>query len=216
MTGLPSSAPAAPRDIRFWDRIAKKYAAEPVADEEAYQRKLAMTRELIAPPMKALEFGCGTGSTAIALAPHLGKVEAIDCSANMIEIARAKASEAGVANIQFEVEDFATLQRAPASYDVVFGHSILHLMADRQAVIEKVRHLLKPDGLFISSTACLGDKMAFMKWVIPLGQLFGRFPHVEVFRASELLSQMRQAGFSIEHEWQPERSHAVFVIARAV
>ena len=44
---------------RFWDRIAARYARKPVADEAAYQKKLAVTREYLRPDMEVLEFGCG-------------------------------------------------------------------------------------------------------------------------------------------------------------
>ncbi len=49
------------RSARFWDRIAKRYARTPVADEAAYQRKLKITRGYLRPDMEVMEFGCGTG-----------------------------------------------------------------------------------------------------------------------------------------------------------
>ena len=55
---------------KFWDRIADRYSRRPVADEAAYQKKLEVTRQYFRPEMQVLEFGCGTGSTAIAHAPY--------------------------------------------------------------------------------------------------------------------------------------------------
>ena len=69
-----------PKDSRFWDRIAKKYARTPVADEAAYQKKLDITHGYFRPDMRVLEFGCGTGSTAIAHAPFVKHIHAIDIS----------------------------------------------------------------------------------------------------------------------------------------
>lgn len=54
---------------KFWDQVAAGYARRPIADEAAYQKKLQVTREYFQPSMNVLEFGCGTGSTAIAHAP---------------------------------------------------------------------------------------------------------------------------------------------------
>ena len=54
---------------KFWDRIAVHYSKQPVADELSYQKKLEVTREFLTPQSKVLEFGCGTGSTAIAPCP---------------------------------------------------------------------------------------------------------------------------------------------------
>jgi len=80
-----------PPSAKFWDRIADRYSRKPVADEAAYQKKLQVTREYLRPDMEVLEFGCGTGSTAIVHAPCVKQIRAIDVSAKMIEIARHKA-----------------------------------------------------------------------------------------------------------------------------
>ena len=37
------------RTTRFWDRIAERYARQPIADEAAYQKKLEQTREYLRP-----------------------------------------------------------------------------------------------------------------------------------------------------------------------
>ena len=90
------------RPAKFWDKIAEGYAKQPVADEAAYQKKVQVTREYFQPEMEVLEFGCGTGSTAIAHAPYVKHILAIDISAKMLEIARVKAAAANVGNITFE------------------------------------------------------------------------------------------------------------------
>jgi len=59
------------QSVKFWDKIAERYSRQPVADEAAYQKKLQVTREYLKPDMEVLEFGCGTGSTAIAHAPYV-------------------------------------------------------------------------------------------------------------------------------------------------
>src|SRR5215217_1657238 len=56
---------------RFWDNLAERYARQPIADEAAYQTKLDITRSYLHPDMAVLEFGCGTGSTALQHAPHV-------------------------------------------------------------------------------------------------------------------------------------------------
>ena len=76
---------------KFWEKIADQYSKESIADEAAYQKKLQVTQEYLKPHMEVLEFGCGTGSTAIIHAPYVKHIRAIDFSSNMIEIARRKA-----------------------------------------------------------------------------------------------------------------------------
>lgn len=77
---------------RFWDFIATRYARQPVPDEAVYQRKLEITRGVLEPHHEVLELGCGTGSTAIAHAPHVRQVRAVDISPRMLDIARRKAA----------------------------------------------------------------------------------------------------------------------------
>lgn len=67
-----------PEPSKFWDKIAERYHKEPIKDEEAYQHKLQITRELLRPDMELLEFGCGTGGTAILHAPYVKHIQAID------------------------------------------------------------------------------------------------------------------------------------------
>ena len=63
---------------QFWDKIAEKYSQQPIADEAAYQKKLAVTRDYFRPDMEVLEIGCGTGSTAILHAPYVKHIIKID------------------------------------------------------------------------------------------------------------------------------------------
>ena len=57
------------QSVKFWDKIADKYSKQPIVDEASYQKKLQITQEYFKPDMEVLEFGCGTGSTAIIHAP---------------------------------------------------------------------------------------------------------------------------------------------------
>lgn len=199
---------------RFWDRLAEKYARQPIADQPSYQRKLAATRALLRPETEMLEFGCGTGATAIAHAPHVRQITAIDISEGMLAIAQRQAAAAKVTNIRFERAAIGDYAAAEASFDMVLGMSVLHLVADRDTVIRKVHRLLRPGGHFISSTACLGDSMGFFRPIAPLGRALGLLPLLRVFTRQELLASITGAGFEILEEWQPGRGKAVFVVAR--
>ncbi|MCP5144766.1 MAG: class I SAM-dependent methyltransferase [Gammaproteobacteria bacterium] len=200
---------------RFWDKIADKYARQPVRDEASYQFKLKKTQEYLRPDLQVLEFGCGTGSTAIVHSPFVNQILAVDCSQNMIDIARDKAAKSNVDNITFQVDTIEALQAPAESFDVVMGQSILHLVEDKDAVIKKVFELVKPGGIFVSSTACIGSGMGFLRYVVPIFRMLGKAPYVAVFTRDELISAIRRAGFDIEFQWQPEGKMAVpFIIAR--
>lgn len=194
--------------------MADRYAAQPVADETAYQTKLAATRRLLRPDMELFEFGCGTGSTALIHAGNVRHIRAVDFSERMIEIARNKAKQAGADNVSFEVGSIENVDLAPQSLDMVLGMSILHLLKNKEAAIAKVFAALKPGGYFITSTACLRDMMPAIRFVAPLGNLLGFLPHLDVMSQSQLRAAMEAAGFVVEHEWLPNKKAAVFMIAR--
>lgn len=205
---------SANRAVRFWDRVAERYARTPIRDEAAYQEKLRITRTCFRPDMEVLEFGCGTGSTALLHAPHVHHIRAVDCSSKMIQIAQGKADAAGVNNVTFEQGTIEDLEAGDQSFDAVLGLSILHLLDDKEAAIARVHRMLKPGGVFVSSTACIAEKMKFFKWIAPIGQFLRLIPPVQVFSRRELMDSLTAAGFTIDHEWHPGNGMTAFIIAR--
>lgn len=198
----------------FWDRIADKYSRQPVADEASYQHKLAKTREYLRPDMELLEIGCGTGSTAIAHAPYVKSIEALDISGNMLAIAKDKAEAAGLSNIAFRQGDMERMQPEEKRYDMILTLSLLHLVSDRDAAIRKVFDLLKPGGYFVSSTACIGDSFPLLALIAAPGRALGLLPLLRAFTEKQLLESVAAAGFTVAYHWNPGPKKAVFVIAR--
>lgn len=198
----------------FWDKVADRYSKKPVADEATYQKKLRVSREYFQPHMQVLEIGCGTGSTAIAHAPFVKHLRATDISSKMIEIAEDKAAAGGIDNVTFEVSSIDDLNVADQSLDAVLALSVLHLLQDRDEAIAKVHKMLKKDGVFVTSTACIGDTMKFFKFIGPIGTFLGLMPLVRVFTVQELVDSLIDAGFTIDYQWQPGRGKAVFIVAK--
>ena len=203
---------------KFWDKSANKYAASEISDVSSYERKLVETQQLLSPEMNVVEFGCGTGTTAICHAPFVNHIYAIDISENMIQIGRAKASEAGVANITFTRGSLLEFTAPESSIDVVLGLNILHLVADRRETLKEVGRILKPGGIFVSSTACIGNSaMRLIKFFTPVGKLLGLMPDVYVFTDAELKEEMLESGFNIERQWCHGNSvETWFVVSRKV
>jgi len=201
------------RHSGFWNFIAKRYARSPVSDEAAYQKKLEITRKYLKPGMQLLEFGCGTGSTAITQSAYVKHIQAIDFSPKMLEIAQARADAAGVTNVTFECAGIDDYPVPDERFDVVMGHSILHLLADRDPVIAKVFELLKPGGVFVSSTVCMGGKAGIMRFIMPVGRSIGLLPMLRFFTVDELITSITDAGFDIDHKSQPN-DDGVFIVAQ--
>jgi len=197
---------------KFWNRIANYYSRQPVGDEVAYQKKLQVTREYFRSNMEVLEFGCGTGSTAITHAPYVKHIQAIDISSKMLAIARDKAKANNIDNISFQCITIEELNQPNEGLDAVLGLSILHLLEDKEAVIAKVYKMLKPGGLFVTSTTCLGDAMKFFKIIAPIGKLLGLMPLIKFFTIKELEDNITHAGFKIDYQWHPSKGKAVFMV----
>ncbi|MDZ4777114.1 MAG: class I SAM-dependent methyltransferase [Alphaproteobacteria bacterium] len=204
-------------DARFWDRIARKYAADPIADMAGYERTLERARQYLKAGDTALEFGCGTGTTALKLAPSVARYLATDISPEMIAIAREKAKAEDCSNAEFEV---ATPNAAPWSaetFDVALGFNILHLVAGREAALKGVHRLLKSGGLFISKTPCLKEMNPLIRVAVPVMQAFGKAPYVAFFTAQELEREIEATGFEIverAHHASRGKDSRPFLVAR--
>lgn len=198
----------------FWNLIAKRYARQPVADEVAYQEKIARTQEYLNLNMNVLEFGCGTGSTALLHAPKVKHYDAIDVSSGMIAIARQKLADTSIDNLNFHISPLEEFNVADGSVDAVLGLNILHLMRDHENVIRRVHTLLKPGGVFVSSTMCLTDNMAWFRYIAPLLGFLRLIPRLYFFSREQLLDCLEQAGFTIAFELEPRNKNgACFIIA---
>lgn len=208
--------------VKFWDKIAQSYSQQPIADEAGYQKKLQVTQKYFKPDMEVLEFGCGTGSTAIAHAPYVKHIHAIDFSSEMIEIARSKAEANKIENVTFEKSTIDELSVDSSTLDAVLGLNVLHLLKNKEEVIAKVYKMLKPGGIFVTSTVCLGDTMKWFKIVAPIGVFLGLIPIVVVFTKKELLDSLTDASFTIDYDWEPSKSvskgmfklKGVFIVAK--
>ena len=198
---------------KFWDKAAEKYSRRPIGDEAAYQKKLETTQKYFRPEMKVLEFGCGTGGTARIHSPHVRHIRAIDISPAMIEIARDRAAQESISNIDFEVSSIEEIDAADESFDAILGLSILHLLEDRDAVLARIYRLLKPGGFFASSTVCIADMNPLIRVILPVMRFFGQAPLVRVFDAADLKRGVVGAGFDIDHEWRPKKNAAIFIVA---
>lgn len=196
----------------FWDRVAPKYVKHKIADPAGYEYTLGRIAEYLRPTDHVMELGCGTGSTAVRLAGGVARYLATDVSSGMIGFARAKAQEAELSGLEAEV---ATVEQIEGPFDAVLALNLLHLLRDQEGDLARIAALVKPGGLFISKTACRGawytPMMLAIRTVIPVMQLLGKAPYVNLRRPEELEQMITQAGFEvIEAGNHPTR----FIVAR--
>ncbi|GAB1318344.1 hypothetical protein MFIFM68171_08554 [Madurella fahalii] len=186
-------------DARFWDRGAEKYSKSPVSDQAGYERTLDKTRSLLALDNHVLELGCGTGSTAVHLAPSVQSYLGTDISSKMIEIANAKTTGgATIPGLIFRMATAESIASEPSRFAAVLAFNYLHLVRDLPGTLRSIYTLLMPGGLFISKTPCLGDMNVLVSFVVlPAMRAVGLAPYAGVFTAKELQQQISAAGFEI-------------------
>ena len=215
---LTEREPFAAHKSNFWDRIARKYAANPIADLSGYEATLHRVQTLLSVDHEVLEIGCGTGSTALRLAPGTRRMTATDISINMIAIAREKLAGHPVSQLSFAVADADAAMFGKEAYDAVLAFNLLHLVDDLDRTISVAVHSLKPGGLFISKTACISEMNPLVPLVaLPLMRAIGKAPHVLCFDVDRLQSAITQQGLeilSVERHGTRGKDIRVFIVAR--
>ena len=94
-----------------------------------------------------LDAGCGTGSVAFALAPHVAEVVGIDTRVDYLEAARSAAPT----NVRFQEADVMSLPFGYAEFDIVCCHRVLHhVRRPELAVSELARVARSGDKIFIA------------------------------------------------------------------
>ncbi|WP_026870545.1 class I SAM-dependent methyltransferase [Inquilinus limosus] len=103
-----------------------------------------------------LDIGCGCGGSTLELARRVGPdgaVLGVDVSAPMLEVARRRAAEAGLANARFREADAQTADFEPGRFDGLFSRFGVMFFADPAAAFANLRGALKPGG-----------RLAFVCW----------------------------------------------------
>jgi SAM-dependent methyltransferase len=213
----PAGASAA-RKAHFWDRIAVKYAADPIADMAGYEATLRRVQGLLSADQDVLQIGCGTGTSALRLAPFTRRLLATDVSARMIAIAREKLACEPVPQLSFAVADADTPVARPGEYDAVLAFNLLHLVTDLDRALELAMQALRPGGLLISKTACIAEMNPLIaRLALPVMQAIGKAPHVLCFDATALQSAVARQGMdivSVERHGTRGKDFRVFIVAR--
>jgi ubiquinone/menaquinone biosynthesis C-methylase UbiE len=186
----------------FWDKQAKRYDDSERLFEPVYREIIAKTKEYLYANDNVLDFGCATGTKTIELADGIKHIHGLDISTEMINEAIKKKNEVNVKNVSFSQGTIFNNDLEKASFAKIIAYGIIHLLEDSENVIQRIHALLKPGGLFISTTACFKDKMAFKNRLEFTTYLFmkrlGIFPlHLNMFKTSDIEQLINSQNFNI-------------------
>lgn len=187
---------------RFWDKQAKKYDASERQFESVFKEVVSKTKEYLNPNHNVLDFGCATGTKTLELVDGVHHIHGLDISTEMIKEATKKGNEANVKNVSFSQGTIFSNTLEKASFDTIVSYGVIHLLDESEKAIQRIHELLKPGGLFISTTACLQDKMAFKTRLEFSAYFFikklGLFPlHLNLYRASDVEELIHRQNFSL-------------------
>ena len=179
------------QSVHFWSELTRE--------------QLAASR--LAAGQRVLDLAGGTGDPALAVAAAVGPtghVVVTDLAPQMLEIARANAARAGLANLSFEVVDAHTLPFPDATFDRVTCRLGVMFFWDCPQALREIRRVLQPGG--IVSFVCWGpiEQNEYMRVMTgpfsrrsPLPPPVPGAPHPARFGVPGSLSgELRAAGFS--------------------
>ena len=127
-----------------WDEIRALYVRD---DEVETLLQRLVTQEKVS---DLLDIGTGTGRILEIMSPQVERAVGIDLSADMLMIARSKLERARLRNCVVRKGDMYHLPVAPASFDAVTIHQVLHYAERPAQAIEEAARVLRPQGrLFI-------------------------------------------------------------------
>src|SRR4029077_10122149 len=134
----------------------------------------AMVKSLgITPPLRALDLGCGDGTTAIPLARLGADVVGIDIAKNLVDAGNRRAAEAGLRNLRFQEGDACNLQGVEDHiFDLtlsVFGAMFAPKPFD---VAKEMVRVTKPGGRIVMGNWIPNDPTSFVSQLLKISASF--------------------------------------------
>ena len=144
------SAPSPLAGPEPWNLVSDGYAAEllPLFAEYAAD---ALERGGQTADSTILDVATGPGTLALLAAPGVRRVVGVDFAESMLAIARRRAAEAGVENVEFHFADGQTLPMENESVDAAFSMFGLMFFPDREAGFSEMARALRPGGRAVVS-----------------------------------------------------------------
>lgn len=180
-------------------QIARQFSRAAQTYDQVAQLQQAMSDRMIAKiPLTAtgrlVDFGCGTGSSLLALAKSRNlSLAGFDLAEGMIEVADQKLKAKNCRDsIELWVADIHHSGLAQASIDIVFSNAAIQ-WSDLRSVFTEMIRVLKPNGLLLVSTfgpSTMLELQQAWREIGDAGARVHRFPSIE-----KICTALNEAGF---------------------
>ena len=151
---MTASDDARSRAAATYNAAADRYD-DPVNSFWSRFGRETIARLPLAPGACVLDVCCGTGASAIPAAERVGaagRVLGLDLAERPLALARAKAAERGLRNVEFRVGDLLELDFAAARFDAVVCVFGVFFVPDMAAAIRSLWHAVRPGGTLAITT----------------------------------------------------------------
>jgi SAM-dependent methyltransferase len=144
----------------------------------------------LGPGQLALEIGCGTGIFLEKVARSGARIHGMDLSPDLL----ARAMARGIPETRVLLGDAHRMPYADATFDAVYGSSILHHL-DLEAALRECLRVLKPGGrLALAEPNLWNPQIAFMYLIGPRVP-FGLSPDEMAFTRSRIRRLLERLGY---------------------
>ena len=200
---------------KFWDRVSKLFGnSNRTMNSPALRTIKQYADKYFTPTDMILDIGCGPGDITFEIARRTKFVYATDISEGMINSAKYRAVEQNISNAKFIRTNLIDKSFQALSFDVITAFNMLQYVTDKQQLYSAIHEYLKPQGLFISSTACLNERKSMIRFMLTGMSTLKIGPDILFYKTSELENEIKESGFTIIEAGDISKIPERFIVAR--
>lgn len=167
------------------------------ADAEALSRVVAVAEPR--PGDVALDVATGAGHTALALAPVVARVVALDITPEMLAETARNAARRGVHNLTVSLGAAEALPFGDASFDIVTVRTAPHHFGDVRRAVREMARVARPGGRVVVVDTTVPEDDTLDREINAI-ELLRDPSHVRNYRPSEWRAMLESAGLIVKHE----------------